>query len=140
MTGADSLSQELVRLETLPLQELRIVWRQVFKAPAPSLRSPELLRRIIGWRLQVDAGAGLKTATKRAIASKARIRTAGPALTPGVRITREWQGRSHHVEVLTAGFLYDGRTFDSLSEIAREITGVRWNGPRFFGLRKGSGK
>lgn len=140
MISADSLSKELIRLETLALQDLRILWRQVFKAPAPGLRSPELLRRIIAWRIQVDAGAGLKTATKRAIASKGKIRTAGPALTPGVRITREWQGRPQHVEVLTEGFLYDGRTFDSLSEIAREITGVRWNGPRFFGLRKGSRK
>ena len=132
-----SLTQEIARLENLPLQELRVVWRQVFRAQPPGLRSPELLRRIIAWRLQADAGAGLKTATKRVIASKAQVKAPGPVLTPGVRISREWQGRPHHVEVLTKGFLYDGRPFDSLSEIAREITGVRWNGPRIFGLRKG---
>lgn len=64
------------------------------------------------------------------------MRAPGPVLTPGVRITREYRGRRCDVEVLADGFLYEGQAYDSLSEIAREITGVRWNGPRFFGLRK----
>lgn len=140
MIGGKAVEDEVARLESLPLQELRIVWRDLFRARPPALRSPDMLRRIIGWRLQADAAGGLSTPTKRAIASRARVQAPGPALTPGMRISREWNGRPHHVEVLTKGFLYDGRAFDSLSEIAREITGVRWNGPRFFGLRKETGR
>ena len=65
-----------------------------------------------------------------------RPRPAGPQLTPGTRISREWRGRTCDVEVTADGFLYDGHAYASLSEIARAITGIRWNGPRFFGLRK----
>jgi hypothetical protein len=57
---------------------------------------------------------------------------------PGVILVRQWKGVSHRVTVLQDGFAYDGKTFDSLSEIARLITGSRWNGPRFFGLRSGN--
>jgi Protein of unknown function (DUF2924) len=62
----------------------------------------------------------------------------GPAIRPkaGTRIVREWQGRLHEVSVLENGFEYGGRTYRSLSEIAREITGTRWSGPAFFGMRK----
>ena len=58
-----------------------------------------------------------------------------PAPTPGTNIRREWKGVIHNVNVVPDGFVYEGRQFNSLSEIARAITGVRWNGPRFFGLR-----
>ena len=58
---------------------------------------------------------------------------------PGTRLLREWQGRMHEVIILEEGALYDGRTWTSLSAVAREITGARWSGPRFFGL-KGQGR
>ena len=61
-------------------------------------------------------------------------RKARTALAPGSRLVREWQGRPHTIEVLEDGFLYVGRRYRSLSEIARAITGARWSGPRFFGL------
>lgn len=57
-----------------------------------------------------------------------------------MRLTREWKGRLCDVEVIADGFLFEGQRYDSLSEVAREITGSRWNGPRFFGLRKGAGQ
>ena len=56
-------------------------------------------------------------------------------LSPGTVLTREWEGQHHRVMVLDGGFAWEGRTYRSLSEIAKAMTGTKWNGPRFFGLR-----
>lgn len=122
-------------LESLGLADLRTAWDQHFGAPHPRHRSPELLLRLMAWRLQAQNEGGLDAAARRLLARRT-TQAPGPVLTPGVRITREYRGRRCDVEVLAEGFLYQGQAYDSLSEIAREITGVRWNGPRFFGLRK----
>lgn len=127
-------------LDGLNLAELRTAWDQHFGPPHPRHRSPELLLRLMAWRLQAQTEGGLDSQTRRHLSSRKPVRKPGPVLSPGVRITREYRGRRCDVEVLAEGFLYDGRVFESLSEIAREITGVRWNGPRFFGLRKEGGQ
>ena len=124
------------QLETLSLQELRVRWGDLYGLPCPRLRSSELLRRLLAWRLQAEAEGGLDRETRRILLGKAKAKAPGPVLTPGVRLSREWRGRVCDVEVVGHGFLYEGKPYASLSEVAREITGVRWNGPRFFGLRK----
>ena len=117
------------------LQGLRSVWGERYGAP-PKLRSPELLRLMLAWRMQVEAGGGLQQDTRRALRRPAGEKPQAVA-SSGTRLTREWQGRRHEVTTLgSEGFSYEGQTYASLSEIARRITGVRWNGPRFFGLRK----
>lgn len=88
------------------------------------------------WKVQAEAEGGLDRETRRVLLSKAWAKDPGPMLTPGVRLSREWRGRVYDVDVVGDGFLYEGKPYASLSEVAREITGVRWNGPRFFGLRK----
>lgn len=114
------------------LVELRARWRSRWGEP-PRLRSVMLLRRLIAWRLQTEAFGGLDAATRRML----RGGKAGSErqLAPGSVVTREWQGVRYRVEVTDDGYLFDGRRWASLSEIARSITGTRWNGPRFFGLR-----
>lgn len=138
---SQKLDQEIEALAVMPLEDLRAEWRRRFGGPVPSHRSVDYLRRQISWRLQAAVFGGLGAETRKAIARK-RVapKAPGPVLTSGVRITREWKGRPYDVEVLPKGFLFEGKTFDSLSEIAREITGVRWNGPRFFGLRKAAAR
>lgn len=125
----------LQRLETADLQELRQEWGRRYGA-APRLRSADLLRRILAWRMQAAAEGGLDRSTRGMLAGKA----AGPEnlLSAGTVITREWKGERHDVEIAEGGFIYCGERWNSLSEVARAITGTRWNGPRFFGLREGA--
>lgn len=122
----------LQRLQTAGLEELRVEWKRRF-GTAPRLRSAELLRRILTWRIQAAGEGGLDRATRRMLAGS----KAGPEalLAVGTVITREWKGVPHQVEVADGGFIYNGQRWNSLSEVARTITGTRWNGPRFFGLR-----
>ena len=130
----DVITEEVRALARLDLDGLRAEWRTRFGSP-PTLRSPALLRRMLAWRIQVAAFGGLDADTRRRLRQSSPVKPATPDPTPGTRIRREWNGVIHDVSVVPDGFVYDGRRFKSLSEIARAITGVRWNGPRFFGLR-----
>jgi len=122
----------LHHLETADLRELRSEWEQRYGA-VPKLRSADLLRRMLAWRIQSAADGGFDRATRKLLTGG----TAGPEvlLSEGTVITREWKGDRHEVEVTEGGFIYRGERWKSLSEVARTITGTRWNGPRFFGLR-----
>jgi hypothetical protein len=122
----------LQRLGKAELPELRVEWERRYGA-APRLRSPDLLCRMLAWRIQAAEESGLDQVTRKLLAGGA----AGPEtlLAEGTVITREWEGVRHEVEVTGTGFLYGGERWKSLSEVARAITGTRWNGPRFFGLR-----
>lgn len=134
MKKADRVTQEVRALEALDLHGLRDEWRKRFGEP-PKMRSKELLARLLAWRIQADAFGGLDGTTVRLLKSD-RLPPPKPQLAPGTRLAREWQGRCHEVDVLEKGFRYDGTDYRSLSEVARAITGTRWNGLRFFGLRE----
>lgn len=137
MTKAEEATVLARSLEAMGLDELRAAWRARYGAP-PSLRSADLLRRMLAWRVQAEAMGGLDRKRVRQIlgigAAKKGRRCSH--VSRGVKLAREWQGRVHEVEVSEAGYLYQDKTYASLSAIARQITGVRWNGPRFFGLRE----
>jgi hypothetical protein len=131
-----AVTAEVQALERLDLQGLREQWRRRF-GPPPGLRSPELLGLMLAWRIQAGAFGDLDGAARRRL----RRQTALPAtleLGAGSKLAREWKGERIEVEIVDGGFVHAGRTYRSLSEIARAVTGVRWNGPRFFGLREGS--
>jgi len=83
--------------------------------------------------LQAELFGGLDAETKVLLCGSSMPRAKAP---PGSRLTREYRGVLHHVDVDEHGFSYHGQHYDSLSAIARQITGTRWNGPRFFGLRE----
>jgi hypothetical protein len=100
------------------------------------MRSVELLRRIVAWRIQAEVEGGLRPDTRLRLRGKSIPRTPPPPA--GTCLTREYQGVLHKVEVGDGAFHYAGRSFGSLSQVAREITGARWNGPKFFGLRNGA--
>lgn len=135
MSRQTQAMEEVRALNALGLQSLREIWRARYGAPPP-LRSPDLLRRILAWRVQAEAFGGLDSETQRALKSNTQPR----GLAAGTRLVREWRGVRHEVEVADSGYIYEGERWTSLSEIARAITGTRWNGPRFFGLRSDDGK
>ena len=129
----DRVEREVEQLASLDLSGLRAAWPERF-GPTPKLRSPSLLRLMLAWRLQAEVLGGLDAETRRLLVKKpSQVR--GPLLAPGTRVVREWQGERHEAEILEDGVRYQGEIYASLSEVARTITGVRWNGPRFFGLR-----
>ena len=141
-TSGDLLKPDLAAqindLPKLKTEELRANWRDLFgKPPHPKLRR-ELLIPIIAYRLQEKALGGLKPSTLRRLeASRDGSQNKKRRdLMLGARIVREWQGKMYEFITIENGFAWDGRTFQSLSEIARAITGTRWSGPAFFGLKK----
>lgn len=132
--SAEAITNEVRALARLDLESLRGEWRMRFGAP-PTLRSPALLRQMLAWRIQAAAFGGLDAETRRRLRQSSPVKAVTPTPTPGTRISREWKGMMHEVSVLPEGYFYNGRQYKSLSEVARTITGARWNGPRFFGLR-----
>ncbi|MDR3472251.1 MAG: DUF2924 domain-containing protein [Devosia sp.] len=135
---SDSGVEAQVRsLETMNLASLRAFWQARWGEP-PRLRSVELLRLIIAWRVQAAEEGGLSAQVKARLRSKFMPRN--PNLSAGTRLTREYRGMTYTAVVQEAGIEYAGRLYGSLSEVAREITGTHWNGPRFFGLRGGATK
>lgn len=96
------------------------------------------MRLTLSWRLQARVHGGLDATLRRRLRRPTRTDPGSAIdLEVGTVLTREWQGRSHVVEVVVEGFQWDNKTHGSLSAVARAITGTNWNGPRFFGLRKG---
>jgi hypothetical protein len=112
---------------------LREAWRRRY-GPPPKLRSTDILARLLAWRIQAEVFGGLDTDAKLALTRKS-LPTAGPDLHPGMRLEREWRGLLEVVDVVEGGFRWRDQTLPSLSKVARAITGTKWNGPRFFGLR-----
>ena len=147
--AADSaVEAELDRLTTTPIVELRKRYQELFRTDPPKAFGPDLLRRSIAHRIQEVAYGGLSAPTRRLLDQLVKSALAKPngrlelprRIKPGSELVRTWKKRTYRVMVMADGFAYDGKTFAGLSEIASEITGTRWNGPRFFGLRSTTGK
>ncbi|MEW2911463.1 DUF2924 domain-containing protein [Leisingera sp. JC11] len=123
-------------LETMDRAALIAAWTGIFCTPVPKGLSQSFLRRFLATEIQTRSSGGLPARVRKVLTQDdgrgQRSRTA--ALEPGSRLLREWNGVTHAVEVRENGLLWNGRTWRSLSAIAREITGAHWSGPRFFGL------
>ena len=140
--GSEQLAEEITRLLALDVPALRQKWTKLFgAAPSPPL-GRVLMVRAIAYRLQERAFGGLKPSTQRILdracagrAETAEERTPRRRASAGTVLIREWRGVRHRVTVLDNDVVYRGRRFKSLSEIARAITGTRWSGPLFFGLK-----
>jgi len=138
----DQLRTELDRLYTLKPDQLAERWRSLYGSDMPARLRRPLIIQALAYRLQEKALGGLKPATRRLLETAAgrsgKLRSATQpkrSVQTGAVLVREWHGTKHQVTVLKDGFMFKGRHFESLSKIAREITGTRWSGPLFFGLR-----
>jgi hypothetical protein len=130
------LGVALERLEWASRHDLLELWASYFGTAPPPRTSRALMIRAVAYKMQEHALGGL-CATTRRLLSKEEVKPARPgrALRPGTVLIREWQGATHQVTVGEHGVLYRGKPYRSLSAVARLITGARWSGPRFFGLR-----
>jgi hypothetical protein len=136
-----SLKRELAGLVDLKRAQLQDLWRKLYGSDPPEQISRQLLTQAIAHRLQMKVLGGLNFSTRRAlevIGSKPGTRTEGLGIDTGVVLIRVWHGTTHQVTTLKDGIQYRGRRYHSLSEVARAITGTRWSGPRFFGLKAGA--
>ena len=142
------LSERLKSLPEMDKPALCKLWSELFKKPIPLGVRRELLVRILAYRLQEQALGGLSPASRRRlreIAAKTESGKANATAEPqrikaGTRLFREWQGKRHIVTAAQTGYEYQGARYGSLSEIARHITGTRWSGPLFFGLKAAGSK
>lgn len=138
----EMVEAEVQRLSIMPLAELRLCWRSTFKVDPPKAFGPDLIRRSLVQKIQEDAYGALPAASAKLLNQLVAQNTKrnGKIVLPrrikaGAVLVREWKGKSHRIVVRDEGFTFEGKPYSSLSEIARLITGARWNGPRFFGLR-----
>jgi Protein of unknown function (DUF2924) len=138
-----SIVKRLASLSMLSLPALCDLWQQLFKKePPPEIRK-DLMLRIVGHRLQEQEFGGLSDAGCRRLRQLAAtfeadpnaVVSSWPPIKPGTRLVRQWKEQVHVVEVETEGYEYRGARYENLSEIARLITGTRWSGPLFFGLK-----
>ncbi len=140
----DDLAAQIAELPGLATPALQQRWREVIGTEPPAYARAEILRLGFAYQLQAQAYGGLPRSVERRLLRIAEHATskssaalpAVPRLKPGTRVLRRWGGDVHEVTVLGQGFAYRGTSYGSLSEIARAITGSRWSGPAFFGLRK----
>jgi hypothetical protein len=144
VVDAAAIEAEVERLRSMPIVELRALWRAKFRSEPPKAFGPDLLRRSIAFRIQEEIYGGFDRPTARLLKqlmqqfTKNNGRIVLPRrIKPGAVLIREWKGERHQVTALEDGFAYQEKSYESLSQIARLITGTRWNGPRFFGLRSG---
>ena len=136
-----NMSEELDALMSMKPPELRARWRDVYRNVAPDI-GPDLLRRGIAYRLQERRKGSLATLTRRDIErlikqlgkGEGELKSGAVSLKTGTRLVRSWRDKMHHVLVLNDGYEFDGRRYQSLTQIAQDITGAHWSGPRFFGL------
>jgi hypothetical protein len=139
----DPLLAHIAALEALRIEQLRSRWTEAYGRPPPACSHRQFLVRGLAQALQEKALGGLAPALRRRLARLALAlerdpKTAlsvPPRIKPGTRLIRAWRGERHQVTVLEHGFEYRGERHGSLSAIARAITGGRWSGPAFFGLK-----
>ncbi len=138
------LTSRLALLPTSKKRELLALWQQLFRRTAPPKIRHGLLIRILSYRIQEQVYGGLSLESRKRLRELARKFAVDPdaeisgmqRIKPGTRLVREWRGHTHQVTILEDGYDYAGQRYSSLSEIARRITGTRWSGPLFFGLKR----
>ena len=127
--------QAITTIEELNRVECLDLWREVFGRPPPKYLSPQFMKRVLIWELQNRTLGGLSTKTERRLQHIASGKTPLAKAKPGSHLVREWNGRTYQIEVMDGGYVLDGKTWRSLSAIAKHITGAHWSGPRFFGVQ-----
>lgn len=142
----DAAGAALAALPSMTIAALRAEWRRLYRHHPPAKLRRDTLELAVAWQLQAQALGGVPAPAKRRLGELAGQLTTGSdlprarrvVLKPGARLVRQWGGETHEVLVTEHGFVWRERSWKSLSVIAREMTGTRWSGPRFFGVDRSS--
>lgn len=129
------LSKRLSEIDRLDRDGGLNLWREMFGRAPPKNLSLQFMRRVLIHEVQSKALGGLSRRAEQRLKKAASGTSVAPTAKPGARLVREWNGRTYQVEVVDGGYIMDGKSWRSLSAIARHITGARWSGPRFFGVQ-----
>ena len=138
-----NMDEKLAQLRRMRKHELLALWQEQFTDPSPRKCSPDQLRWEVAWRIQVRKSGDLSKRTTRRLRALAKSYQSNSnhlphsvtRLSPGTTLTRKWQETTYIVQVLESGFMHEGVQYKTLSSVARAITGTRWSGPAFFGLK-----
>ena len=131
----DKVSVLIAEIETLDRAGCLDRWREAFGRPPPKYLSPQFMKRVLTWECQNKALGGVSTKTSRRLKQIASGKTMPATAKPGSHLVREWNGRTYQVVVADSGYVMDGKSWRSLSALAKHITGAHWSGPRFFGVQ-----
>ena len=132
---ACELGCRIAEIDAFDRTECLDCWREMFGRPPPKYLSPQFMKRVLIWEAQNRALGGVSVKTTRRLKQIAAGKTVATIAKPGSDLVREWNGRTYQVEVTGRGYIMDGKSWRSLSAIARHITGAHWSGPRFFGVQ-----
>jgi hypothetical protein len=136
MSAGENLGTALARLERASRHHLAELWVEYFGASPPPRTSRALMIRAVAYKMQERELGGISAVTRRLLFEEEGRAVRRRMIRPGTVLIREWHGTAHQVTVGDGGVLYRGERYRSLSEVARLITGTRWSGPRFFGLKR----
>lgn len=129
--------KDLDDIDELDRGTLSQLWREAFGSPPPRKLSQPIMQKVLASEIQWKASGQSRAAIIRRLKRvQSTADRAGPTAQPGNRIVREWNGKRHTVDVTRDGYVWNGKTWRSLSAIAQAITGAKWSGPRFFGVRR----
>lgn len=131
---AGELDLSILQISELERAGCLTRWREISGRSPPKYLSPQFMRRVLIWEVQTQILGGLSEKTERRLKQIASGKAPPARAKPGSHLVREWNGRTWQVEVVDGGYVMDGKTWRSLSAIARHITGAHWSGPRFFGV------
>lgn len=143
-SSISALTRDIASLTDASSADLKQRWRTLYATDPPPRMSRDMLIRAVAYRIQEVALGGLKPSTRRLLAKVAADASARrpvqvapqPDLKPGTVLLREWNGTQHQVIVRNNGITFRGKQYKSLSQVAHRITGTKWSGPRFFGLKQ----
>jgi hypothetical protein len=129
---------DITSLDTVDLSTLRSWYGKIEKNPAPPSASVEFLREHLAWHFQAIQQGLQPVPLRQRLLKKSRKQSLQTRNLPqaGTRLIREWQGKTYEVTALSEGYLWQGKSYRSLSQVATDITGTRWSGPRFFGVKR----
>ena len=138
--GKPSNIPDIASILAADTPKLRVLYHDIFKAPPPKWSRVDALRGNLAWAVQALHEGHTPHLLRKSLLNKIAKQngnTNNLTYQPGTRLIREWQGQTYEVTLLEKGYLFQGKTYRSLTAIAEMITGAHWSGNRFFGLRKG---